>query len=284
MTDLQNFLWNNEFTSLAQKIKKDQTQEKLQKSKFKTSVDPIHLEKKKSDFITKLNKVQFLLQNQSKEMEMKNAMERENMEIMQNKLNSIIKNNETLSNNVEKLIDKHVPESQLLEVNKMLDFGAKQCNNVKEILDKGPDNLNLEFYQKAYRAAVRCESATREASESVRKLIDSLNDSNKLISDFNFNFTGKSFYEYLNSLSLIEVSALYHIIVLLLITILSFNVLSAVLGNEIIKYFKLEENFPKLAGLLKLRLKFQKYYLTLSFSLIFLLIFASIQINLLVLF
>jgi hypothetical protein len=72
--------------------------------------------------------------------------------------------------------------------------------------------------------------------------------------------------------------------VLLLITILSFNVLSAVLGNEIIKYFKLEENFPKLAGLLKLRLKFQKYYLILSFSLMFLIIIASILINLLVLF
>ena len=71
---------------------------------------------------------------------------------------------------------------------------------------------------------------------------------------------------------------------LVVIAILSFNVLSAVLGNEIINYFKLEENFPKLAAFLRLRLKFQKYYLTLSFSLIFLLIFASIQINLLVLF
>jgi len=60
--------------------------------------------------------------------------------------------------------------------------------------------------------------------------------------------------------------------------------LSAVLGNEIINYFKLEEKFPKLTAFLRLRLKFQKYYLTLNFSLIFLLIFASIQINLLVLF
>ncbi len=71
---------------------------------------------------------------------------------------------------------------------------------------------------------------------------------------------------------------------LVVIAILSFNILSAVLGNEIIKYFKLEESFPKLAAFLRLRLKFQKYYLTLSFSLIFIFIFASIQINLLVLF
>jgi hypothetical protein len=76
----------------------------------------------------------------------------------------------------------------------------------------------------------------------------------------------KFFYEYLNSLSLWELSALYHLIELVVIAILTFNVLSAVLGNEIIKYFKLEESFPKLSAFLRLRLKFQKYYLTLSFS------------------
>jgi len=202
------------------------------------------------------------------------------MEIIQNKLNSIIKNNENLSQNIETLIDKHIPESQLSYVNELLDLGGKQCKIVREILDKGPDNINLDFYQIAYRAAVACEKTNREASENVKKLVESLNGSNKLISDFNL----ESFYEYLNSLSLIELSALYHILALVVIAILSFNILSAVLGNEIINYFKLEEKFPKLTAFLRLRLKFQKYYLTLNFSLIFLLIFASIQINLLVLF
>lgn len=214
----------------------------------------------------------------SKEMELRAISEKENMEIIQNKLNGIIKNNQNLSKNVETLIDKHIPESQLSHVNDLLDLGSKQCKNVREILDKGPDNINLDFYQAAYRAAVACEKANREASDSVKKLIESLNGSNKLISDFNL----ESFYKYLNSLNLIELSALYHILVLVAIAFLSFNILSAVLGNEIIKYFKLEET--KLAAFLRLRLKFQKYYLTLSFSLIFLLIFVSIQINLLVLF
>jgi len=168
----------------------------------------------------------------------------------------------------------------------LLDFGGKQCKIVREILDsqkRGPDNLNLDFYSlkaTAYKAAIAREKAKIEASEGVKKLVDSINGNNKLVSDFNL----ESFYEYLNSLNLLELSALYHIIVLVVIAILSFNVLSAVLGYEIIKYFKLEESFPKLAAFLRLRLKFQKYYITLSFSLIFLLIFASIQINLLVLF
>jgi hypothetical protein len=217
---------------------------------------------------------------ESKEMELRAISEKENMEIIQNKLNSIIQKNENLSQNIETLIDKHLPESQLSHVNDLLDLGGKQCKNVREILDKGPDNINLDFYQAAYKAAVACEKANREASESVQKLVESLNGNNKLISDFNL----ESFYKYLNSLNLIELSALYHILVLVAIAFLSLNILSAVLGNEIIKYFKLEENFPKLSAFLRLRIKFQKYYLTLSFSLIFLLIFASIQINLLVLF
>jgi hypothetical protein len=49
-------------------------------------------------------------------MELRAKSESENMEIMQNKLNSIIKNNENLSKIVETLIDKHVPESLALPV------------------------------------------------------------------------------------------------------------------------------------------------------------------------
>ena len=222
----------------------------------------------------------------SKEMELRAISEQENMEIIQNKLNNIINNNVNMSKNVETLIDKHVPESLAFgesSVNELLDFGGKHCKIVREILDKGPDNLNLDFYPlkaAAYKAAVACEKANREASDGAKKLVESLNGSNKLVSDFNLKY----FYEYLNSLNLLELSALYHILVLVVLAILSFNVLSAFLGNEIIKYFKLDESFPKLAAFFRLRLKFQKYYLTLSFSLIFLLIFASIQINLLVLF
>jgi len=79
-----------------------------------------------------------------------------------------------LSKNVETLIDKHIPESLAFgesHVNDLLDFGGKQCKNVREILDKGPDNINLDFYSlkaTAYRAAVACEKAKREASEGVK--------------------------------------------------------------------------------------------------------------------
>jgi hypothetical protein len=121
---------------------------------------------------------------ESKEMELRAISEKENMEIIQNKLNSIIQKNENLSQNIETLIDKHLPESQLSHVNDLLDLGGKQCKNVREILDKGPDNINLDFYQAAYKAAVACEKANREASESVQKLVESLNGNNCAATNF----------------------------------------------------------------------------------------------------
>ena len=39
------------------------------------------------------------------------------------------------------------------------------------------------------------------------------------------------------------------------------NILSVLFGNEIIRYFNLEEKFPRLGLFFRLRLKFQRYYL-----------------------
>ena len=203
-----------------------------------------------------------------------------NMEIVKNKLDILMKNNEIMTKDIEKLLDKQVPESQLLEINKMVDSGINHCNTVKEILDKGPDSLNSDYYSKVHKAAIECEKANKEISQAIKNLLDYMDKgSNKLLSNINL----EGFYSYLNSLSLVEISALFHIFVLSVILLLLLNVLTVVLGNEIINFFKIEEKFPKLIGVLRLRMKFQKYYLILNFSLIFILAMASILIDLLVL-
>jgi hypothetical protein len=102
----------------------------------------------------------------------------------------------------------------------------------------------------------------------------------KLVSNFNLN----SFYEYLNSLNLLELSALFHLLILSLICIFLINIISTVLGNEIINYFNLDQKYPKISKFLKIRLKFQRYYLILNFSLMFIFIITAIIMNILVLF
>ena len=81
------------------------------------------------------------------------------------------------------------------------------------------------------------------------------NEKNKFVS----GLTGLN--DYLNSLSILEVSALFHILGSLLILITAFNILSVFFSNEIIKFFNLESKYPKLAKFFHLRRLFQKYNL-----------------------
>lgn len=92
-----------------------------------------------------------------------------------------------------------------------------------------------------------------------------------------------NFYNYLDSLTLLQESSLLHIIVLINLMVLVLHNLFIFFGNEIIKYLDLENKYPKLATFLKLRAKFQRYYLMWNIFLMFFICVAMICIDLLVL-
>lgn len=93
-------------------------------------------------------------------------------------------------------------------------------------------------------------------TEHLKNLINfSTDDDNKFISYF------KILYDYLDTLSLLQESAILHILIFLLLILIVINILSALFGNEIIKYFNIENKFPSLSIFFKLRSKFQQYYL-----------------------
>lgn len=191
----------------------------------------------------------------SKEQELRDIAEKENMSIIHSKLTKLNEGQGKLVDKLDTLIEKEIclPDSSLLEIGYKLDKSDEFCKKVIKILENGPEKVDLEFYQKVYKASVKCFEAQQEAAKFVDKLIENLN--NKFVPDFNY------LYDYLNSLNLLELSALFHLIVLSLICLISINIISAVLGNEIINLFELEKKYPKLSSFLKIRLKFQKYYL-----------------------
>lgn len=92
-----------------------------------------------------------------------------------------------------------------------------------------------------------------------------------------------SFYDYLNTLTVLQETVLFHLLVLIAIIGIVFNIASVFFGNEFIKYFNLETKFPKFAIFFKLRSKYQKYYLILNISLMFILCLGGIFINILIL-
>jgi hypothetical protein len=108
---------------------------------------------------------------------------------------------------------------------------------------------------------------------------DDNNNNNK----FNFSLNLDSFYAYLDSLTLLEESALLHIFIFIFILLTLFNLISILFVNEIIKYFKLEDKHPYLNKVLTLRLKFQKYYLILNFIILILVCLGALFLNLFIL-
>ena len=121
-------------------------------------------------------------------------------------------------------------------------------------------------------------SQITEAVEKVSNILSKGNDN--FLSDFSL----QAYYDFLDTLSLLEESALLHILIFIFLLLCIFNFISVFFGNEIIKYFKLEERFPKLELYFKLRTKFQRYYLMWNIFTMLVVCIIGIGINLLVLY
>ena len=67
----------------------------------------------------------------------------------------------------------------------------------------------------------------------------------KFINNFNLN----DIYSYLDSISLMKEHALLHLMLLSALLLTLFNILAVLFGNEIIKYFNIENKYPFLSNL-----------------------------------
>ena len=117
-----------------------------------------------------------------------------------------------------------------------------------------------------------------ELKEEIDKLIEIISNdesTNKLVSVIN------KFYEHLDTLSILQESSILHILLFTVLTVTVFNILSVLFGFELIKYFKVEERMPKLAGFFRLRAQFQRYYLIWNISTLFIICLGGIGINIL---
>ena len=57
------------------------------------------------------------------------------------------------------------------------------------------------------------------------------------------------------------------------------SVMAVVYGDYLINYLKLEEKYPRLARFIQIRRKFQHFYLFIDFSLLIVLLFGQMYIN-----
>ena len=115
--------------------------------------------------------------------------------------------------------------------------------------------------------------------DEVSKILDEIKKGgHKLISSLN------DFYQYLDSLSLLQESAFVHILLFFVLILTIINILAVFFGNVFIKYFDLENKFPSLAKFFKLRSMYQNYYLLWNILLLMIICLTGIGLNLLVLY
>lgn len=181
----------------------------------------------------------------AKEQELKDQAAAQNIGEIKNNLSQLTDQSKTISNQLSELANaKKISDVKLELASQNLDTSKAHCDTVKEILEKGSEQVTPDYYSKAYKAAVKCQEAQNEAIKALKSLIDDISKNN-LIPGL------ENLYNYLNSLNLLELSALFNILILFLICILLINIIVTNLSNELINYFNLEKRFPKISNILK---------------------------------
>lgn len=138
--------------------------------------------------------------------------------------------------------------------------------------------LKEEFSDKFKKYINEQFSEVLKAADEIQKFLEDWNNGGKnFLPDISF----KDLYQYLDTLTLSQESALLQIIIFILLLLIVSNILAALFGNEIIKYFDLEKKYPKLNTFFSYRAKFQKYYLIWNIFQMFLLCILGLVINLL---
>ena len=150
-------------------------------------------------------------------------------------------------------------------------------NEFKESMDNlnnKMDNLNNKMDN--------VDNKVDNLNNSINNLNNNNNDTSNFLPDINFDFPNislNSLYEYFDTLDLSQVLNILEISNYTLILICLIEIVSIYFGNELIKYFNLENRFPKLALFFKIRAKLQKYVLIWNFFIIFALCLIGISFN-----
>lgn len=94
-----------------------------------------------------------------------------------------------------------------------------------------------------------------------------------------FRATYQNVYYIIDTLSQTQKGALIHLSMSITILLCLFSLIGVFYGEQLINYFNLEQRYPKLAGIIKLRRKFQQYYFLWNSLIIIVLLLVVISLN-----
>jgi len=188
---------------------------------------------------------------------------------------------------IKKDIDYTKLTSKITDINEETEKAVRENEKLTEISQKLND-ANLDKSQ--------IESFKTDLSHHNHNLENFLSLSNKKLEELNkmledifrpkSKFFGDNIFEnfqnYLSSLPLEKIGALGHILISVAILFSIISIIFIFYGDSLIKYFNLENKYPKLAKFIQLRRQFQQYYFIFNISIIILSLLLIIYVNLIV--
>nr|YP_010192439.1 hypothetical protein LK379_mgp13 [Amanita sinensis]QZN08176.1 hypothetical protein [Amanita sinensis] len=204
---------------------------------------------------------------------------------LQDKLSSLEKQNKILETKINDSKIEDLQSEILKSKLDLLKINFKECNlnSNREIeLLKSIDTKSTDFQNKI---EYHTNNFIKE-NESTQNLIDEFLtlfiDKDKFIGNGfpDINILFDKWNNILSNLTIEQLGAVSHIFSALTILLCLFTIISIVYSKFLINSFKLEEKYPKLSRILKIRKMFQHYYLILNFIFIISILLGIIIVNL----
>lgn len=207
-------------------------------------------------------------------------------------------NNKTkLNRTYDQILEQHKTITNV-ELNKVKDEAT--ITRSKDFLDKFEDHLfkarkslqgiktdgNLTSTDQIQKSIEESQTEIH-GGQAILKKMNSLLNHSKFRDDNDWLNTiyieaQQLYFDYLNfltTISTLQKLALGHMLLFIFILLCLSSIISIIYGDMLLIYFKIEEKYPKIGRFIKLRRKFQKYYLFLNLLSIILVLLFLLYIN-----
>lgn len=146
-------------------------------------------------------------------------------------------------------------------------------DSIEPIKETELKDLIINYTEELSKGFNKENNSLTNIIEIIKKSINSGSNSNFTIID--------DYKEYLSTLSLEQTGALANISCAIVIFFCLITLISIFFSDILLKYFNLENKYPKLARFILIRREFQKYYFILNSLIILIVLLAIIFINIL---
>lgn len=182
----------------------------------------------------------------------------------------------SISDKIDNCVDSELKDKLLAD--------QKELSDIVKVLKEKHDYF-IERYSKLDNTANTKESLFNEYKEEFSKEFEKLNkkadqfDKNNFLDNNNISDIVNEFKEFLSTLSFTELCLVVNIFASVFIIGCLISMIFAFYGNYIIEKFNLEKRYPKLSGIIRLRIKLQQYYIVLNTILILLSAILMLYVN-----